>query len=99
MSVAGLVEESSAEVTVDAGSLYEAAVRGLAALRQGPFSAEDAESAAVVTVTIRPAPLVHRVKVANLVAWLQGAGKSPADRLRRQRLKAVLDAASRRDFS
>ena len=70
VSVAGLVEESSAEVTVDAGSLYEAAVRGLAALRQGPFSAEDAESAAVVTVTIRPAPLVHRVKVANLVALL-----------------------------
>ena len=69
----------------------EAAVRGWKALREGLWSGDDASGTGVLVVTVHPPPVVHRVKVTDLRAWLEGAGKSPADRLHRQRLKALLD--------
>lgn len=90
VSVKGLKEESEHEVTVEADTLYEAAVRGLAALRQGSWSAADAQATACVVVTVQPPAVSHRVKLADLTAWLEGSGKSPADRLERQRLRTLL---------
>lgn len=94
VSIVGLGQPVEHAVSVEAESLMEAAVRGLRALRQGSWSADDATNTGCVIVTLQPPPVVHRVQLADLMAWLQGAGKSPKDRIQRQRLKALLEGVS-----
>ena len=90
VSVQGFGDPVDHAVSVEAETLFEAAVRGLAALRLESWSSMDAGSAAFVTVTVQPPAVTHRVKVAELKAWLDGSGRSPADRIQRQRLRALL---------
>jgi hypothetical protein len=91
VTIGGLGDPAEHVVTVEGDTLYEAAVRGWKALREGRWSGDDASGTGVLVVTVQPPPVVHRVKVTDLRAWLDGGGKSPADRMHRQRLKALLE--------
>lgn len=91
VSIRGLADPVEHAVRVDAESLYEAAVRGLVALREGVWSVQDATDTACVVVTVQPPAVEHRVRLADLTAWLEGGGRSPKDRIHRQRLKALLE--------
>lgn len=92
VSIQGLGQPVEHAVSVEGDSLYEAAVRGWKALKDARWSGDDASDTAMLVVTVQPPPVVHRVRVSELKAWLEGSGKSPSDRLHRQWLKALLDA-------
>jgi uncharacterized protein YpmS len=78
-------------VSVQASSLHEAAVLGLAAFRQvkllGP------EAAPVGSVQVRVHSEVtssHELPVSKLMNWLESTGKNPREGAERARLRALL---------
>ncbi len=76
-------------VEVRADSLFEAAALGLAALKreawiQGPARAPNLE-VAVMEPVVR-----HEVSVERVLKWLDGVTTSPAEALKREKLKSLL---------
>ncbi len=67
----------------------EAATLGLAALKRESWVVGPA-AAAVLEVTVLEPVVKHAIPVGRVVRWLDGAAKSPADRVKKERLKALL---------
>lgn len=79
-------------VVVSAGSLYEAAARGLKALRESPFCDGHRPSpAARLTVAVRAVEARHEVKLSRLQEWLNSVGKSPREQALKHELRKLLD--------
>lgn len=78
-------------VEVQADSVYEAALRGIAALRADPLLAD--ADIPVVEVVVRPPPVTHRVALHAIDRYLAHQGPSaPRDVIRRQQIAALRDA-------
>ena len=76
-------------VEVVAESLYEAAATGLAALRNDGWT-DPIGPAARLEVEVRETVVRHTLTVIQIERWLQGATASPNERVRRDRLRALL---------
>jgi hypothetical protein len=76
----------------DRESLYEAVVLALQAFKASGF-VEEVGPATRLEVEVRAATTRHVVTVGQVVRWTEGAAVSPAERLKRDRLKAILREA------
>jgi len=74
-------------VTVTAETLYEAAARGLAALRGRDWVERVAD---FVTVQVTEVPVEHRVELSAFRAWLERPPRSPRDVIQRGRVREIL---------
>lgn len=76
-------------VDVLAESLFEAAAMGLAALTKDGWT-DPVAPATKLEVEVRPPAVKHAVSVLQIQRWLQGATTSPNERVRKERLRALL---------
>jgi hypothetical protein len=76
-------------VEVVAESLYEAAVLGLSALKDGGW-AEVVASGATLVVEVREPATRHTVSVAQLRRWCDGIAVSPDETLKKRKMKELL---------
>jgi hypothetical protein len=79
-----------AEVSAD--SVFEAASLAVQAFRQSQF-VEEVGPATRLEIEVRSATTRHVVTVGQVLRWTEGAATSPAERLRRDRLRAMLGAS------
>jgi hypothetical protein len=76
-------------VEVQAESVFEAAALGLAALKHDGW-VDGPGRAATLEVAV-PGPVVrHSVSIQRVVRWLDGVATSPSERLKREKLKALI---------
>jgi hypothetical protein len=76
-------------VEVIAESLFEAAAMGLAALKKDGWTAPIGP-AARLEVEVRETVVRHTLTVVQIERWLQGATASPNERVKKDRLRALL---------
>ena len=76
-------------VTVSAASLYEAVGLAVQAFAAQPWTPA-IPPAVALTVEVRPPSVEHRVTMQRLRQWVAATATSPADRLHRQRVGALL---------
>ncbi|AMY10740.1 hypothetical protein LuPra_03979 [Luteitalea pratensis] len=76
-------------VTVSAASLYEAVGLAVQAFAAQPWT-PPIPAAAPLTVEVRPTSVEHRVTMQRVRQWAAATATSPADRLHRQRVGALL---------
>ena len=78
-------------VSVDAESVYEAAIRGLAALRHHPWCGPQVtQRECILDVTPEGTLRVYRVTVGRLLQWLDTAGSRRGEFVHRYQLKRLL---------
>jgi len=75
--------------TVTAESFYEAAVLGLRALKRSDWT-EVIGPGTRITVQVHEPPVEHFLMFAQLIRWLEAGGKTPAEVLKRKKLKELL---------
>ncbi len=76
-------------VEVQAESVYEAAALGLKVLRRSDWI--DVIGAGTrIDVEVHEPPVQHFLMYAQLMRWLEGAASSPAESLKRRKLKDML---------
>jgi hypothetical protein len=76
-------------VEVSAESLYEAGALGLAALKKDGW-VDGPGRAATLEITVLEPVVKHSISVDRVMRWLDGVTTSPAEVLKRERLKAML---------
>src|SRR5687768_11148082 len=76
-------------VEVSAETLFEAAVLGLNLLKQDGFIEDPIGGSTRLEVEVRHPGTKHTVSLIQLQRWLQGACVSPADRVKKERLKGL----------
>ena len=74
---------------VQAETLYEAAVLATQAFKEQDCAPG---SASVLEVEIRRASVVHSVPVKRVREWLEGACKTPSEKILKERLKKLLES-------
>lgn len=74
---------------VTADSLFEAAAIALAVFKKDAWT-DPVGSAARLEVEVREPPVKHTVTVLQIQRWLQGATSSPNERVKKDRLRALL---------
>jgi hypothetical protein len=79
----------SHSVEVDAETLYEAAGLGLARLKRDGWI-EGLGPGSRLTIEVREPSTVHSLTVTQVQRWIDGMTSSPADVLRRARVKQQL---------
>ena len=80
--------EHSVEVTAE--TLYEAVAQGLRAFRDAEWASDIGAGPTANTVTVKQPVVQHRVRVKDFVAWLESAGRSPAEMSLKSRLRQLL---------
>jgi hypothetical protein len=75
-------------VDLDAESVYEAAIRGIALLKKESWT-DAIGSGMELEVTVREPSTTHTVTIAHLKQWLNAHG-SPADLARKVKLRQLL---------
>lgn len=76
---------------VEAETLYEAGVRGLAVLKRDEWNGEIGPMTRLEVRVEAPAT-VHVLTVQQIQRWLEGASKSPNEEVRKRKLKEMLRA-------
>ena len=76
-------------VDVEADSLYEAVVRGVARLRREPWL-ERVRDETVLEVDLRDAPAAHVVSLGQVERWIAGATANAAEASKKAKLKMML---------
>lgn len=76
-------------VEIQADSLYEAAVVGLKALKKAEWIDAVGPATRLEIEVLEPAA-VHILLVAQLMRWLDGGAKNPAEAVTKKRLKELL---------
>jgi hypothetical protein len=80
--------EHSVEVTAE--SVYEAVARGLQTFRSHEWIADIGDGLTTVTVRVtEPAP-EHHVRMKDFQRWLKVPGKTPAEVVAKERIRAIL---------
>jgi hypothetical protein len=79
-------------VEVTADSMYEAAALALKALREAPWVGAIGPGTRL-EVEVVPVPVRHEVSVQQLRRWAESTAATPAERLRKDRVKALLAPA------
>jgi hypothetical protein len=83
----GVIQPS---VEVSAESLYEAVALAICALRQDDWSPPPGLR---LRVAVRQPVVEHTVEMRRFEAWLNGAARSPRERVLKERLKQVMGGA------
>jgi hypothetical protein len=78
-------------VDVTADSLFEAAVRGVKALRSAGWNEPPGESALLEVQVSHPA-VTHTVSLRHIARWLNGASTSPRESMKKIALRKLLAA-------
>ena len=78
----------SIEVTAD--SVFDAAARGLAALDESAWTTRPGP-ATRVEIEVRAPIVTHTVTVQQIARWAQGTASSPDERLRKDRVRQLLE--------
>jgi hypothetical protein len=76
-------------VEVPADTLFEAAAKGLAALKKDYWTEPVGTSARIQVEVLEPA-VTHTLTVMQLERWLQGATSSPNEAVQKRRLSELL---------
>jgi hypothetical protein len=76
---------------VEASSLFEAACRGWAKFKSSDDTFDESYRTEEFIIEVYEAPRTYKVKLENLLGWLDGRGRGPADGLHRKRLRRLLD--------
>jgi hypothetical protein len=76
-------------VELDAESVYDAAIRGLALLRQDGW-VDNMAAATELEVEVREPATRHTVSVQQLRRWCDSIATSPAETIRKAKLKQLL---------
>lgn len=84
--------EHAVEVLAD--SLFEAAGLGLTLLTKDGWVGEGPSPLTRIQVEVREPPVQHSLTVQQLRRWADGGATSPAERLKKERLKAMLAASA-----
>ena len=79
-------------VTVGAESVFEAAAAGLAELRKSGWLEAHPGPATRLDVEVHAPVTKHTVSVQQLQQWAQSTAATPADRLKREKVRALLVA-------
>jgi hypothetical protein len=77
-------------VRVPAESLYEAAIEAMAAFRRNVLAESPLGPATPLTIRVRAPEEEHAVTVGKVLSWLDGGARSPAELVRKNRLKERL---------
>jgi hypothetical protein len=76
---------------VEASSVFEAACRGWAKFKSSDETFDESYRSEEFIVEVREAPKTYKVNLENLLRWLDGRGRGPADGQHRKRLRRLLD--------
>jgi len=77
-------------VRVPAESLYEAAVEAMAVFRRGVLADAPLGSATKLRIQVKAPEEEHTITVARALAWLESAGRSPGEQVKKNRLRERL---------
>jgi hypothetical protein len=77
-------------VEVTAESLFEAGVLAVSAFRKAGWVEEPPGVASRLEIEVREPAMKHTVTLAQLQRWANGATRSPAERIRRERMRQLL---------
>ena len=78
---------------VEASSVFEAACRGWAKFKSSDETFDESFRAEEFIIEVHEPPKTYKVNLENLLRWLRGRGRGPADGLHRKRLRKLLDAS------
>jgi len=85
------VEGVEHTVEVTAASLHEAVALGLRAIRKSDWADEIPQGLNHVTVSVTGVRVEHTVQLKKFNQWLARTGGSPADILKRNRIRELLE--------
>src|SRR5712692_10436475 len=77
---------------VEATSVFEAACRGWAKFKSSDETFDESYRTDEFIIEVHEAPKIYKVNVENLLRWVDGRGRRPADGMHRKRLRKLLDA-------
>jgi hypothetical protein len=75
---------------IPAESLYEAAIEAMAAFRRGAFAEMTFGPATRLRIQVKPPEEEHTVTVGKVLSLLDGGARSPAELVKKNRLKERL---------
>ena len=82
---------------VEASSVFEAACRGWAKFKSSDETFDESFRTEEFIIDVHEGPKTYKVNLENLLRWLGGRGRSPADGLHRRRLRKLPDASPGND--
>jgi len=77
-------------VDVAAATLYEAVAVGLKNIRGNDWVERIPNGLNAVTVRVKNVEVEHTIKIGEFTKWLERKGGSPAEMMRRQRIREIL---------
>jgi hypothetical protein len=80
----------SGDVEVTAESLFDAGVLAVSALRKTGWVEDAPGPATRLEIEVREAAVKHTGTLAQVQRWANGATRSPADRIRRERMRQLV---------
>jgi len=80
-------------VEVTAETVFDAAARGLAALAESAWT-DRPGPATRLDIEVRAPAVIHTITVQQLARWSQGTAASPDERLRKDRVRQILERAA-----
>lgn len=83
-------DKTTHSVEVIASSLYEAVAIGLRTIRASEWGGNIPEKLAEITVSVGAIRVEHTVELREFNKWLARSAVSPADLIRRERVKQLL---------
>jgi hypothetical protein len=75
---------------VTAATLYEAVAQALTAFRSQDWVGEIGSGLTTVTVKVKQPEITHIVKIQDFETWLSRPGRTPADVILKERVRALL---------
>ena len=83
------------EVSVYAGSVYEAVGEAMQEFRAGGIADALPGPLTELTIAVHRQPVTHKLKMKQVTSWVAGGGKSPQDTLHRARIRQLLGNKSK----
>jgi len=81
-------------VEVTAATLYEAVAQGLTQIRHDDWVEGIAGAMNPVTVCVKNVQVEHTIRIGEFTKWLERKGGSPAEMMRRRRIKEIVGMPS-----
>src|SRR6201982_982066 len=82
-------------VEVTAATLFEAVALGLKQLQGNEWVAGIGRPMDTVTVSVKSIPVGHRGAIGKFTKWLERSGKSPAEGMRKRKVREILGLPAR----
>ena len=82
-------------VEVTAATLFEAVALGLKQLQGNEWVAGIGRPGDAVMVSVKSIPVEHRVRISEFTKWLERSPISPAETIRKQKVREILGLPAR----